>query len=307
MAGLTSSLQVPEGAWDTHIHVTDPSKYPPSAATAYKVHVATLPEAMENAARLSLPNVCFVQTSTYGSDNRWIVDCLTTLNRRRNDSARAIIAVDLDDKKSTSEKALQVYHDAGVRGVRVNLVSVGSNVSGAELARLLKRQADLIRPLKSWSLQLHVNLDVVPSLLRLVDELGVKLCLDHMCYPPLGIHGERWGLEEWKCLLDLLESERAYIKLSAPYRFKKDGEATAVGRTGEDNGWMAAESAVKDLLKVRDGKAAVFASDWPHTRFEGLDSKLWVTNCLRWAKDVDGEEGMDRLFVENAKTLLDVR
>jgi predicted TIM-barrel fold metal-dependent hydrolase len=46
----------------------------------------------------------------------------------------------------------------------------------------------------------------------------------------------------------------------------------------------------------------VFASDWPHTRFEGLDVKPFVSRCLDWAEELDAK---DLVFRDNAKHLWD--
>jgi predicted TIM-barrel fold metal-dependent hydrolase len=60
----------------------------------------------------------------------------------------------------------------------------------------------------------------------------------------------------------------------------------------------------KELLKVRGGDGVVFASDWPHTRFEGMDIKPWVEQCLEWCGDDDVLA--KKLFRDNAKVLWDV-
>jgi predicted TIM-barrel fold metal-dependent hydrolase len=46
----------------------------------------------------------------------------------------------------------------------------------------------------------------------------------------------------------------------------------------------------------------VFASDWPHTRFEGLDVKPFVSRCLDWTEELDAK---DLVFRDNAKHLWD--
>jgi predicted TIM-barrel fold metal-dependent hydrolase len=56
------------------------------------------------------------------------------------------------------------------------------------------------------------------------------------------------------------------------------------------------------LLKVA-GDRVVFASDWPHTRFDGLDVKPFVERCLQWTDEAGLTENV---FTVNAKKLWDV-
>ncbi len=53
--------------------------------------------------------------------------------------------------------------------------------------------------------------------------------------------------------------DNIYVKVSAPVKFMKDPEFEAI------------EQAAKDLCRARAGRAVMFASDLPHTRFEGMD------------------------------------
>jgi predicted TIM-barrel fold metal-dependent hydrolase len=49
----------------------------------------------------------------------------------------------------------------------------------------------------------------------------------------------------------------------------------------------------------------VFATDWPHTRFEGVNVVPFMEGLLRWAERVGGEELVERVFRGNAERLLD--
>lgn len=58
---------------------------------------------------------------------------------------------------------------------------------------------------------------------------------------------------------------------------------------------------------MRAGKEQlVFATDWPHTRFEGVDIAPFAEASLRWCAEEDA--GMaERLFRRNAEVLWDVK
>lgn len=289
-----SRLAVPTGgAWDSHLHILEPARHPATVDTGYKLHEASLASAQRNAAaRLGVTNFVFVQPSPYGTDNSCQLEGLQQMTPQHS---RAVIVI---DPASTTMEMLQKWHDQGVRGVRVNLKSSGTVMSQDELAKLLHRYADIIRPLRTWCLQLYADLHLVPTLVPLLKRsvadggLGVKVVLDHMGSPP-SLQTRMEELEGWPELLQLMRDDVVYVKVSAPYRFTKDPE------------FGDCEHAVKSLLAANEGRNVVFASDWPHTRFENTDIEPWVHRCLEWCDN--DEELCLNLFKRNAERLWDVQ
>ena len=86
------------------------------------------------------------------------------------------------------------------------------------------------------------------------------------------------------------ESERVFVKLSAPYRIVAE----------EDKTYEALEEPFKVLCGCRGGRGVMYASDWPHTRFEeSADVPLWLERCLEWC---EGDKGLEeRLFRDNSE------
>ncbi|KAI0025395.1 hypothetical protein F4780DRAFT_720835 [Xylariomycetidae sp. FL0641] len=103
----TMRRSIPEGAWDSHMHVIDTEKYP-VPKNAKRPHSATMHQALMNAARLSLPNIVFVQVSTYGNDNTWVLDALREVGPARG---RGVVALDPD---RIAPPTLQQWHDRGL-------------------------------------------------------------------------------------------------------------------------------------------------------------------------------------------------
>ena len=282
----SSSSQIPHDAWDSHMHVTDTKRYPAAKTATYAPHDATLAQALENGKRLSLPNLVFVQPSFYGTDNSCMLDALRSVGINHG---RGVVVV---DPKSTKIETLREWHSLGVRGVRVNLKSVNKTLGKDELVELLTQYADLIRPLGTWVLQLFVDMAVVDQLEPVVDKLGgVKLVLDHLGMPP-DIKDPLSSMQGWKTMQRLMRNPDVFVKVSAPYRLSSDP------------GYHDLEALTKELLQVRGGDGVVFASDWPHTRFEGVDAKPWVEKCIEWCENDSTLK--DKLFRENAKILWDV-
>ncbi|KAL1633050.1 hypothetical protein SLS56_003121 [Neofusicoccum ribis] len=280
---------VPADSWDSHMHVTSPD-YPLAAAAAYTPSAHTLEDAMAFEHSYNIPNIVLVQPSIYGTDNACTLDALRTLGPHHG---RAVVA--LDPSAPPPAATLRAWHEAGVRGVRLNLKSVGRLPSAAALRAELLAYAAAIRPLGSWALQVYLGLDAVPLLEPVVPDLGVKLVVDHLGHPalPEGGEVEPRRLEGWASLLRLVEAGSTWVKVSGAYRIEGEGRLEWVG------------AMARELLAVREGRRVVFATDWPHTRFEGVDVEPFVEKCVEWC-DGDAEK-VDRLFRANAEELWDVK
>lgn len=198
------------------------------------------------------------------------------------------------DPKTINNEELEEWHKIGVRGVRVNLQSVGKTVKIGELEEILGKYAELIRPL-TWVLQLYVPLATVADLEEIVPKLGIKVCFDHFGSPALPALSEKtvaidpYSIPGFSSLVKLLEQSHTYVKLSAPYRISRMA------------GYRDLEPLAKELLEVAGKKKVVFATDWPHTRFEGLDIKPFVEQVIQWC---EGDDVLtERLFRGNAEDL----
>jgi predicted TIM-barrel fold metal-dependent hydrolase len=198
------------------------------------------------------------------------------------------------DCETIDHPTLERWHQWGVRGVRVNTQSVEKHMDEEELTTTLRRYADIIRPY-NWVLQLYVPLGTAVVLEKIVPELGVKLCLDHFGSPDLGNshrhpqEKDPYNLPGFRSLVNLLVQGNTYVKLSAPYRLSRDGA------------WSDLEPVARELLRVAGMTRAVFASDWPHTRFEGLDIRPYMEKLLEWCGHDDVL--VRRVFKGNAETL----
>jgi predicted TIM-barrel fold metal-dependent hydrolase len=279
------------------MHVVDPDTYPLSADAAYIPKTHSLAQAQAFESSLGLHNIVLVQPSIYGTDNACLLSALYALGPSR---ARAVVAF---DPASTPEKVLREWHAAGVRGTRVNLLSQGGPTPTAdELAVMLRSHADVLRPL-GWVLQLYVPLALVDVLEPLIPELGVRVVIDHMGQPSLPRAAEGGGaagppldpyeLPGFAALVRLLRAGQTFVKLSAPYRISR----------AADYGDL--EPVAKELLRVAGRNRVVFATDWPHTRFDGLDIRPWVDKVF----ELCGDDAalVDRIFRGNAEDLWDVQ
>jgi len=288
-----SAWVVPEGAWDAHMHVTDLRKYPPTIKGQYSPHNGFLPQARRAIGQLGIENLAFVQPSYYGVNHvqdDCLMDALRTMGPRQS---RGVIVYDIRTISSHRNKAFRAMHALGVRGVRLNLKSSGTRLGKAELQTLLEEMNQHINPQRTWAIHIYTDLATMKDLVDIVPTLSCNVCVDHFGGPPRGIDHNTQGLGSgWTALKQLLnQNENFFVKLSAPYRFTNDPEFRTMER------W------VSELLGCRNGEGVVFASDWPHTRFEGTSANPWVERCLDWCGYDSEVRG--RLFRFNAEKLLD--
>jgi predicted TIM-barrel fold metal-dependent hydrolase len=242
-------------------------------------------QALSNSKRLGLPNMVLVQISTYKNDNTWILEGLKELGPNK---ARGVVAFDPDN---IDKETLRQWHSLGVRGVRLNLRSTKTALSKEQIQAALRRYAEKLRPMKTWSIGLYADMDVLDHVQPLVSELGVKIVLEHFGSPSiLPLNPTKQA--GWNAMKTMMEDPLVYVKISAPYLFSNDPE------------FKDFQSLAKALLSMRNGNGVVFGSDWPHTKSRGYDAKPFMDKLIEWC---DGDKELVRkLFRDNAKVLWDL-
>ena len=235
------STPLPPDACDCHVHVFDPLRFPYAPDRAYTPCAATAEELQALHRGLGIGRAVLVQPSVYGTDNACLLDALRALGPRR---ARGIAVV---DTATITRRELDSLHEAGIRGIRLNLHVRGG---GLEAARQQVAAARKVLALPSWSLQVHAGLDVVACLLDAFQRLERPVVLDHYAG---GVLPDADADEGFGRLLSAMRSSPLYVKLSAPYRLWTGTAAHDLAR--------AFHHAAPDRI--------LWGSDWPHTGGSG--------------------------------------
>jgi D-galactarolactone isomerase len=224
-----------KGACDTHIHVYD-HRYPASPAAVLRPPDASLDEYSAVQASLGLERFVIVQPTTYGLDNRCQLDALATLA----DAARAVVVIDdtIDDAE------LEHMTRLGVRGARFHMLP-----GGAVPWEIMRAVADRIAPF-GWHIQLQLNGRELPDRASDLHRLPTPLVVDHIgrFMPPVPTTDPAFV-----ALLDLIDSGRCWVKLSAPYESTLDGAPH----------YPTVAPLVHDLIE-RAPERMLWASNWPH-------------------------------------------
>jgi len=247
-AGFASASQpstpvnfaVPEGACDCHVHVfQDPIRFPMFPARPYTPELVSVDELRSLHRALHMDRVIMVQTTVYGADNSNTLDAMKQLGPR----VRGVAVI--DDK--TPNSALDEMARAGVRGIRLNLETAG--LTDPALAR--QRFHTAVERVKDRNLhiQIYARLSVIMGIKDLVAASSVPVVFDHFGGTQASLGVDQPGL---KNLLDLVNSGKAYVKISAPYR------SSALAPDYPDVAPIA-----KALIGANPQRI-LWASDWPH-------------------------------------------
>ncbi|MFZ9545266.1 MAG: amidohydrolase family protein [Hylemonella sp.] len=234
---------LPPHGCDCHVHVFGPyDRYPLAADRSYTPGIASVGELTSMLSRLGLTRVVIVQASPQGTDNACLIDALERINAQGAMQARGVAVID----DHISDAQLQAMHQAGVRGVRVNLESAGQH--NPEVARQLMQQAARrVVPL-GWHVQTYTSLAVIASLADTLAALPVPVVIDHFGRATASQGVMQSGFEQ---LQGLVASGQAWIKLSAAQRISDRPDCEDV------------QSIARALVDANP-KRMVWGSDWPH-------------------------------------------
>jgi predicted TIM-barrel fold metal-dependent hydrolase len=234
------NFDVPAGACDCHTHIhADPAKFPFFAGRVYTPELASPEEMSALHKALRIERVVIVTPSVYGPDNS------TTLFgiKARGATARGVAVI--DDK--TSESDLDAMHQAGIRGIRLNLATGG--VSDPNVGRSRFQAAVDRMKARGWHIQLFTSLPMISAIKELVATSPVPAVFDHFggAQADLGV-----GQPGFSDLLDLVKSGKAYVKISGAYRASK---------LGPD---YADAAPLARALIAANPERIIWGTDWPH-------------------------------------------
>jgi predicted TIM-barrel fold metal-dependent hydrolase len=150
---------LPRHAWDSHVHVFNPTQYPYALSHAYSPvpALASVLLAFETSlsANAEPQNVVLVQPSPYGTDNSLIMDMLNDrIMSKKNSQMRGIAVIDPD--KLTDEELDNMQY-LGIRGIRVNTEATGEQADFATTNMQIMASAKRVSKYKHWKCQLFIS------------------------------------------------------------------------------------------------------------------------------------------------------
>jgi len=234
------NFAVPANACDCHTHIFgDPQKFPLFSGRVYTPETASPEEMAALHHALHIKRVVIVTPSVYGTDNSATLYGM----KERGANARGVAVIN----DQTPDGDLDKMGKAGVRGIRLNLATGGTNDPAVARQRF---QAALPRMAKQgWHIQIYTNLAVIAAIKDSVLASPVPVVFDHFGGAKAALGTAQPGFAD---LLDLLRSGKAYVKISGAYR------ASSQAPDYPDVAPLA-----KALIAANAARI-VWGTDWPH-------------------------------------------
>ncbi|KAL3462657.1 hypothetical protein BJX64DRAFT_299410 [Aspergillus heterothallicus] len=295
-------LTVPKHAWDSHIHIIEPEKFPLDPDRDYTPKTASRQQAAAFEASIGVEHAVVVLPSVYGTNNSILLDSL----RHFNGSYRGVCVLDEETLGQIDNNTLQTFHDAGVRGIRLNYGNTGTD---AEISASVIQTAAVARTF-DWVLQLWVPIRAFKALRGIIPELGVRVVADHYAHATVGSRTNNtantidpFTIEGFREVVELMQGHHLFVKISAPYQNSKQEPLYSDMRV------------VAQTLMLNGPDMVVFGTDWPHTAskegngpggplvpsdYRDIDDESILEQTLEWAGTQDQ---VQRLFVDNPRRL----
>jgi predicted TIM-barrel fold metal-dependent hydrolase len=234
------NFDVPAGACDCHTHIHgDPEKFPFFAGRVYTPEPASPEEMAALHKALHIERVVIVTPSVYGTDNSSTLFGM----KARGATARGVAVID----EKTPESELEAMNQAGIRGIRLNLATGGTNDPNIGRQRF-QAAVERVRT-RGWHIQMFTNLAMISAIRELVAASPVPVVFDHFGGAQAELGAEQPGFPD---LVELVRSGKAYVKISGAYRASK---------LAPD--YPDAAPLARALIAANSDRI-VWGTDWPH-------------------------------------------
>jgi predicted TIM-barrel fold metal-dependent hydrolase len=188
---------------------------------------------------LHIDRVVIVTPSVYGIDNSATLFGM----KMRGANARGVAVID----ERTRDSEIDMLNEAGIRGIRLNLVTAGK-VDPTVARRRFLAFADLLKS-RHWHIQIYATLGIISGIKGAVLDSPTPVVFDHFGGAQTALGLQQPGFED---LVDLVRSGKAYVKLSGAYRASKQApdypDALPLARA----------------LIASNPDRILWGTDWPH-------------------------------------------
>ena len=271
-------LELPPLACDCHAHICGPqSAYPYAPSRVYTPYDSLLPDYLAMLETVGVERCVLVQPSVYASDNTVMLKAMAGSPL----PCRGVAVVE----DSVTDAEIDRLHDAGVRGLRYNLVDVRDPTGNLALDAVTA-MARRVQPL-GWHVEFLMHADGYPDVVSLFADFPTDIVLGHLGYmrPPL-----ETDAPAFRNLLSLVREGRCWIKLTGPMRISAGEmpypDVTPIARA---------------LVEAQPGRM-IWGSDWPHVKIsKAIPNDGDVVDLLaEWIPD---EATRRRVLVDNPTVL----
>ena len=245
------TFKLPAGAVDAHCHVFGPSSvFPYAPERKYTPCDASKEQLFALRDHLGFDKNVIVQATCHGSDNRALVDALTSSNNK----ARGVATVNCN----VTDAELQDMHAAGVRGTRFNFVKRLADFTPSDV---LMEIASRIAPL-GWHVVIYFEAVDLPELYDFFTALPTTVVVDHMGRPDVTKPVE--GPEFELFVKMMREHTNIWSKVSCPERLSMKGPRALNGEKNLEGGaYQDVVPFARKLVETFPDRV-LWGTDWPH-------------------------------------------
>ncbi|EHK44762.1 uncharacterized protein TrAtP1_002882 [Trichoderma atroviride] len=297
----------PNGGWDVHHHIFEPSRFPYSLDRHLTPPPASVKQYTEWKSDLGLSHSVLTHGLSYGNDCTSLQSFVPELGKS------CTMAIGVIDPTKVTPVELRQMREAAIRGIRVNIYKYNAmhDVERQKVA-LREHAAVLKRHCPGWSMAFtHTHPEFWGELAPAVEEIvasGIPIVTDHFALLkaastfPEEYRGDITSQPGFSDIVSLVRSSALYVKISAPYR---------ISNLAPD--YTDVRPLVTALVEANP-QQILWGSDWPHTprmtvrsREEALretsylkvDDRAWLRQLKSWLT----EEQWDLIMVKNPQRL----
>jgi predicted TIM-barrel fold metal-dependent hydrolase len=234
------NFAVPARACDCHVHVFgDATRFPFSPDRPYTPPPAPVDDLRRLHRQLHMERVVIVTPAVYGTNN----DCTLDAIRQLGSNARGVALVAPDATGPELDRLTR----GGICGVRLNFETFGLTDPNAAVERFQLASSQVTG--HGWHIQINTRLSVVEALERHILRGPATAVFDHFAQaePALGVDQPGFA-----ALVRLLQSGRAYAKVSGAYRISKQVPD------------YPDVAPLAHALIAANSERILWGSDWPH-------------------------------------------
>ncbi|KAH7345811.1 hypothetical protein BKA66DRAFT_434037 [Pyrenochaeta sp. MPI-SDFR-AT-0127] len=301
----------PNGGWDVHHHIFEPDRFEYAADRHLTPPRASIRQFLNFKANLGLTNSVLTHGLSYGDDCASLKTFVPELDKTRT------YAIGVIDPATVTPAELASMHEAGIRGIRVNLYKYGA-MHDVQLQKIaLQAHAVVLkRHCPGWSMAFtHIHPEFWGDLASVVMEIadnGIPLVTDHFALLktasmlPAEHRSDITKQPGFAEIMSLVKSGALYVKISAPYRISENSPR-----------YDDTKPIVEALVRA-NSRRVLWGSDWPHTPrmkvrsreealietpFLAVDDEAWLRSLKSWLN----EEEWNCLMVENPSQLYGIQ
>ena len=236
---------LPPHACDTHFHVFGPPEIFPFVSThEYTPPAAPLEHYLKMIDIIGVDRAVVVQPSVHGLDNAATLDAIKQSNGRFRGVGR------IDD--TTSKDELKRLHDAGIRGVRFNLLNrPRGNVKLDVLDRCVENIVEL-----GWSLDLHIDMKNLIEQEERIRNCPVPVIIDHIARVK---PAESLTQPGFQVLMKLMTLKHVWTKVSGADKICNTDVHSYLGLP-----FVEVIPYARAILKLAPDRV-IWGTDWPHS------------------------------------------